>query len=50
VAEALMVQQGEAVAFVFCGREFLAAEIELIRSVASDFSSSESHRAIPYNL
>jgi len=32
-----MSQQSSALPFVFCGRGFLAAEIELIRNVVSDF-------------
>ena len=32
-----MVQQSKTLPFVFCGRSFLATEIELIRDVVSDF-------------
>src|SRR6202171_1562631 len=34
-----MVQKGQTVPVVFCGRRFAAAEIELIREVVSDFAS-----------
>jgi len=34
-----MVQRGQTVPVVFCGRRFAAAEIELVREVVSDFAS-----------
>lgn len=34
-----MVQKGETVSVVFCGRRFSEAEVELIREVVSDFGS-----------
>lgn len=39
MADTLMVQQSKTLPFVFCGRSFLATEIELIRDVVSDFRS-----------
>jgi hypothetical protein len=32
-----MVQKGQAVPVIFCGRHFSAAEIELVREVVADF-------------
>jgi hypothetical protein len=39
MADTPMVQQSKTLPLVFCGRSFLATEIELIRDVVSDFPS-----------
>jgi hypothetical protein len=39
MADTPMVQQSTTLPFAFCGRSFLATEIELIRDVVSDFRS-----------
>ncbi len=39
MADTPIFQQSKTLSFVFCGRPFLATEIELIRNVASDFRS-----------
>ncbi|HYN24166.1 MAG TPA: DUF4338 domain-containing protein [Pyrinomonadaceae bacterium] len=39
MADTPMVQQSKTLSFVFCGRPFLATEIELIHNVVSDFRS-----------
>jgi len=39
MADTLMVQQSKPPPFVFCGRNFLATEIQLIHDVVSDFRS-----------
>jgi hypothetical protein len=48
MADTPMVQQSKTLPFVFCGRRFLATEIDLIHDVVSDFRSlslSEGERS-----
>jgi hypothetical protein len=45
-----MVQKGQAVPVIFCGRHFSAAEIELVREVVADFGRLSLNRDRTHNL